>query len=96
MTRQEIKNNQIKKIREILDSTLIPGLNQDADYYSKLLTKRKSKELVENIDRVAVLIEIRLNYLKSLKKLIESFNISFGDEIIWEDLNIESFYETVN
>lgn len=82
MTRQEIKNNQIKKIREILDSTLIPGLNQDADYYSKLLTKRKSKELVENIDRVAVLIEIRLNYLKSLKKLIESFNISFGDEII--------------
>lgn len=82
MTRQEMKNNQIKKIREILDSTLIPGLNQDADYYSKLLSKRKSKELAENIDRVAVLIEIRLNYLKSLKKLIESFNVSFGDEII--------------
>lgn len=82
MTRQEMKNNQIKKIREILDSTLIPGLNQDADYYSKLLSKRKSKELAENIDRVAVPIEIRLNYLKSLKKLIESFNISFGDEII--------------
>ncbi len=82
MTRQEMKNNQIKKIREILDSTLIPGFNQDADYYSKLLSKRKSKELAENIDRVAVLIEIRLNYLKSLKKLIESFNISFGDEII--------------
>ena len=85
MTRQEMKNNQIKKIRDILDSTLIPWLNQDADYYSKLLSKRKSKELAENIDRVAVLIEIRLNYLKSLKKLIESFNISFGDEIIWED-----------